>query len=150
MRQWMASQITGLTIVYSNVYSGADQENINDPRHWPFVWGIHRWLMNSPTGPASSAKKVSIWWRCVVKEVSRNHWQSNIFWIKNNFTFSSQVIATLLFTRKSDLLFSKHLTKSRIRVDLYISNLSENGPASLNHCFQSDCQISNNGKRTQI
>ena len=33
----MASQITNLTIVYSTVYSGADQRNINAPRHWP-LW----------------------------------------------------------------------------------------------------------------
>ena len=31
----MASQITNLTIVYSTVYSGADQENIKALRHWP-------------------------------------------------------------------------------------------------------------------
>ena len=24
------------------------KENIKAPRHWPFVWGIHRWPMNSP------------------------------------------------------------------------------------------------------
>ena len=31
----MASQIPSLTIVYSTVYSGADQEDIKAPRHWP-------------------------------------------------------------------------------------------------------------------
>ena len=31
----MASQITSLTIVYSTVYSGADQRNFKAPRHWP-------------------------------------------------------------------------------------------------------------------
>ena len=30
----IASQITSLTIVYSTVYSGADQINIKAPRHW--------------------------------------------------------------------------------------------------------------------
>ena len=34
----MASQITSLTIVYSIVYSGADQKNIKAPCHWP-LWG---------------------------------------------------------------------------------------------------------------
>ena len=29
----MASQITSLTVVYSTVYSGADQRNIKAPRH---------------------------------------------------------------------------------------------------------------------
>ena len=31
----MASQITSLTIVYSTVYSVADQRNIKALRHWP-------------------------------------------------------------------------------------------------------------------
>ena len=44
----MASQITSLMIVYSTVYSGADKGNIKAPRHWLFVWGIHRWPVNSP------------------------------------------------------------------------------------------------------
>ena len=30
----MASQITSLAIVYSIIYSGADQKNIKAPRHW--------------------------------------------------------------------------------------------------------------------
>ena len=43
----MVSQITSLTIVYSTVYSGADQRKIKAPRHWP-LRGIHRWPVNSP------------------------------------------------------------------------------------------------------
>ena len=31
----MASQITGVSIVYSNVCSGADKKNIKAQRHWP-------------------------------------------------------------------------------------------------------------------
>ena len=44
----MASQITRLTIVYSSVYSGADQRKHHSPASLPFVWGIHRWPVNSP------------------------------------------------------------------------------------------------------
>ena len=58
----MASEITSLTIVYSTVYSGADQRNIKAPRHWPlcgdFTGG--RWI---PVQKASNAENVSIWWR---------------------------------------------------------------------------------------
>ena len=42
----MASQITSLTIIFSTVYSGADQKNIKAPRHWP-LWGEFtgdRWI----------------------------------------------------------------------------------------------------------
>ena len=35
----MASQITGVSIGYSIVCSGADQRNIKAPRHWPSVTG---------------------------------------------------------------------------------------------------------------
>ena len=44
----MASQITRLTIFYSTVYSGADQRNHQIPASRAFVWGIHRWPVNSP------------------------------------------------------------------------------------------------------
>ena len=45
----MASQITSITIVYSTVYSGADQTKKHQSlASLAFVWGIHRWPMNSP------------------------------------------------------------------------------------------------------
>ena len=43
----MASQITYLTIVYSTVYSGADQRKHQSSASLAFVLGIHRWLVNS-------------------------------------------------------------------------------------------------------
>ena len=44
----MASQITSLTIVYSTVYSGADQRKRQSSASLAFVWGIHQWPVNSP------------------------------------------------------------------------------------------------------
>ena len=44
----MASQITSLTIVYSTVYSGADQSKHQNSASLAFVWGIHRGPVNSP------------------------------------------------------------------------------------------------------
>ena len=43
----MAYQITSLTIVYSIVYSGADQRKNQSFASQAFVCGIHRWPMNS-------------------------------------------------------------------------------------------------------
>ena len=43
----MASQITSLTIVYSTVYSGADQRKHQSSASLAFVLGIHRWPVNS-------------------------------------------------------------------------------------------------------
>ena len=44
----MASQITGLTIVYSTVHSGADQRKQQGSASLACVRGIHRWPVNSP------------------------------------------------------------------------------------------------------
>ena len=50
----MASQITSLTIVYSTVYSDADQRKHQSSASLVFVRGIHRWPVNSPhKGPAT-------------------------------------------------------------------------------------------------
>ena len=43
----MASQITSFTIVYSTVYSAADQRKHQSSTSLAFVWGIHRWAVNS-------------------------------------------------------------------------------------------------------
>ena len=44
----IASQITSLTIVYSTVYSGADQSKHQSSASLAFVWRIHRGPVNSP------------------------------------------------------------------------------------------------------
>ena len=44
----MASQITGVLIVYSHVSPSADQRNHQSSASLPFVRGIRRWLVNSP------------------------------------------------------------------------------------------------------
>ena len=44
----MASQITSLTIVYSTVYSSTDQRKHQSFASLAFMWGIHRWPVNSP------------------------------------------------------------------------------------------------------
>ena len=43
----IASQITSLAIVYSTVYSGADQRKQQISASLAFVWGIHRGSVNS-------------------------------------------------------------------------------------------------------
>ena len=44
----IASQITSLSIVYLMVYSGTDQRKHQSSALLAFVWGIHRWPVNSP------------------------------------------------------------------------------------------------------
>ena len=43
----MASQITSVTIAYSTVYSGTYQRYHQSSASLAFVWGIHRWTVNS-------------------------------------------------------------------------------------------------------
>ena len=43
----MVSHITSLTIVYSTVNSGANQSKHQSSASLAFVWGIHRWPVNS-------------------------------------------------------------------------------------------------------
>ena len=59
----MASQITSLTIIYSTVYSGADQRKHQSSASRAFVLGIHRSLMSSSHKGLVTRKNVSIWWR---------------------------------------------------------------------------------------
>ena len=44
----MTSLITSLTIIYSTVYSDADQRKHQSSAPLAFVWGIHRGPVNSP------------------------------------------------------------------------------------------------------
>ena len=44
----IASQITSLTVVYSMVYSDADQRKHPSSASLAFVRGIHRWPVNAP------------------------------------------------------------------------------------------------------
>ena len=44
----IVTQITSLTIVYSTVYSDADQRKHQSSASLAFVWGIHRGPVNSP------------------------------------------------------------------------------------------------------
>ena len=56
----IASQITSLTIVYSD----ADQRKHQSSASLAFVQEIHCWPVDSPhKGPASNTENISIWWR---------------------------------------------------------------------------------------
>ena len=100
----MASQITSLTIVYSNVYLAVDQGKHQTPRHWP-LWGEFtgdRWI---PAQRASNAENVSIWWRH--NDISRN--SDDLVWVlciyrsrtlrpmfSSKITFASILIVTCI------------------------------------------------------
>ena len=85
----IASQITSLTIVYPTVYSRADQRKHQSSASLAFVWGIHRWPVNSPhKGPVTREMlpfdDVSIVKCCLV-------WSLTVL-LKNIFLTASVVI----------------------------------------------------------
>ena len=59
----MGSQITSLTIVYSAVYSGADQRKHQSSASLAFCAGNSPGTGEFPAQMASNAENVSIWWR---------------------------------------------------------------------------------------
>ena len=71
----MSSPITSLTIVYSSVYSGADQRKSQSFVSLAFVRGIHRWPVNSQHKGSVTRKMVpfitSSWE--IKKKIRRTH-----------------------------------------------------------------------------
>ena len=65
----IASQITSLTIVYSNVYSGADQRKHQSSTSLALC-GNSPGTGEFPAQMASNAENVSIWWR------HHDHWKT--------------------------------------------------------------------------
>ena len=57
----VASEITSLMIVYSTIYSSADQRKHQSSASLAFVLGIHWWLVNSLQKRARNTENVSIW-----------------------------------------------------------------------------------------
>ena len=58
----MTSQITSLSIVYSSVYSDADQRKHHNSASLALVWEIHRWPVNSPHKRPVTRTFFSTWW----------------------------------------------------------------------------------------
>ena len=93
----MACQITSLTIVYSSVYSGADQRKHQSFAPLAFVRGIHRRPVNSPhkwpvTRKSFPFDDVIIFDRCCLWEkydsvtLSLKNCKSRTQWLKFHYT----------------------------------------------------------------
>ena len=88
----MASRITSLTIVYSTVYSGADQRKHQSSASLASVQGIHRWPVNSQhKGPVTRKMfpfddviMKSIPWLLRKKRNSNPRQWTHIHWYWNN------------------------------------------------------------------
>ena len=70
----ISSQITSLAIVYSTVYSDADQRKHQSSASLAFVWGIHRGPVNSPhKWPVT--RKMSPFDDVIMIQVHAREWQ---------------------------------------------------------------------------
>ena len=74
----MVSQITSLTIVYSTVYSGADQRKHQSSASLAFVRGIYR-------GPVNSPHK----WPVTRHFFPKNWWRHHVIWLVNPVIYTS-------------------------------------------------------------
>ena len=70
----MASQITSLTVIYSIVYSGADQRKHQSSASLAFVRGIHRDPVNSPQKGPVTRKMFPFDDVIMMSEVKSQHW----------------------------------------------------------------------------
>ena len=110
----MASQITGITIVYTTVCSDANQRRHRSSASLAFVRGIHQWPVNSPhKGPAMRKRfhVIASSWSCL-----SNH--------KNTFS-SSNLYRHVDVTRDSNPLLRKYLTYIKFDEVDWISKLLE-------------------------
>ena len=81
----MASQITSLTVVYSTVYSDAEQRKHQSSASLAFVWGIHRdrWI---PHIKGQLRENVSISWRHREPTIYQFHMEQQILMISYNIS----------------------------------------------------------------
>ena len=91
-----ASQITGISIVYSTICSGADQRKYQSSPSLTFERGIHRWPVDSPhKGPVTrkciySMTSWCLWLWLIISKAScyLNHAISEFFYHKNDPTYN--------------------------------------------------------------
>ena len=97
----IASQITSLTIVYSTVYSGADQRKHQSCASLAFVWGIHRGPVNSPYKWPVKRKMfpfddVIMKQKYGVRFLRSLRWSSNWVYLHQTWPYKSENIDSLL------------------------------------------------------
>ena len=85
----IASQLTSLTIVYSTVYSDADQRKHQSSASLAFVRGIHRGTGEFPAQMASYAENVSIWWR---HHAEYFRWLVGWHWYRESFSWVFDIV----------------------------------------------------------
>ena len=108
----MASQITGVAIVYSTVCSGADQRKHQSSASLAFVRGIHRWPAISPhKGPVTrkmfpylmtSSWESALWLLCGHREGA---YIPYMYW-PTTYVFGAMICQTTMAVRHAHFIMS--------------------------------------------
>ena len=135
----MASQITSLTIVYSTVYSGADQRKHQSSASLAFVREIHRWLVNSPhKGPVT--QKLFPFDDVIIKFVQQSHYirtcMSCMFWCND---FVAQICTcSVSATRRGTSIVTCRVDTERERDYKFIGLFGDRGYRGRTPCHTVD------------
>ena len=124
----MASQIISLTIVYSIVYSDADQRKHQSSASLAFVLGIHRGPVNSPdkwpvTRKMSPFDDIIMYWLSVINKFSRNICQYTYIFDWNAFDVHHGINMYLKFTFKFAEVFACNILLL-IRLMIFLTSLT--------------------------
>ena len=99
----IASQITGVSIVCSTVCSDADQRKNQSSASLAFVWGIHRWPVNSPYKRPVTRKMVSFD-DVIMRTTFQMHFLTNkLRYLNSHSTAACSCIISLFVYNKSSL-----------------------------------------------
>ena len=130
----MASQLTSRTVVYSTVYSSADQRKHQSSASLAFVRGIHRWPVNSPNKGPVTGKMFPF------DDVIMKHWIDS-FCSSMSECFNNFSISLLSNDTKGMVPRSKHsVTIKSIPYCICPGSLL---CQSINRC-SNDCIVNNN------
>ena len=142
----IASVITSLTIVYSTVYSGADQRKHQSSASLVLVRGFLRWPVNSPHKRVSNAENVSIRWRHhadnhhlkVEKKLICSHYNSDTAIVAKFCTWHHSFVVVVCANSCHDLMTSNWITAKRILniIGIVSANRQSNGPKFGNVCHR--------------
>ena len=151
----MASQITSLMIVYLKVYSGAYQRKHQSFAWLAFVWGNHRWPVNSPHKKPVTRKmlpfddvimnKVAID-MLYHTHISWHHWNVSLnttVWTKGMPFLYNVSTFILIYSRKIIVLLKFRWQLFQRRYSQYVNMGSNNGWClqATSHCPLSESTL---------
>ena len=123
----MASQIASLTVVYSTVYSDADQRKHQSSASLAFVWGTHRdrWI---PRTKGQLRGNVSIWWR---HHGTRRSGQTNRCFVPHGDTELCSMSRMLIWERRLPNITNDESVSHSLCIFDYV-----NGPETGSQCHR--------------